>query len=173
LKEVFVAEGDEVVSGQLLGRIHNPDLEAHLAASKLDREALQVRLRALAAESSEEARLAVPVTRRQMNELEQQIAALESKFTTLELRSPQSGTLRTPRTTELKGRFFAAGQPVIEVGAGGTSRLLIALDELQARKLRPGQGVRVGGEPEARELSRQRLATFMGAVSAVQPAHKP
>jgi multidrug resistance efflux pump len=159
LKEVFVAEGDVVVSGQLLGRIHNPDLEAQLAASKLDREALQVRLRALAAESSEEARLAVPVTRRQMNELEQQIAGLESKFTTLELRSPQSGTLRTPRTAELKGRFFAAGQPVFEVGATGTARLLIALDEQQARKLKLGQEVRVRfsglpGEVFSGEISR-------------------
>ncbi len=56
-------------------------------------------------------------------------------------------------------------------GFDGTAPVAVRRDVPNG--VRPGQGVRVGGEPEARELSRQRLATFMGVVSAVQPPHKP
>ena len=142
LSEIFVGEGDKVVARQVLGRIRNPDLEAQLASARLDREALQVRLRALAADSGEEARLALPVVTRQLRELEEQMTGLESKVASLELTSPFDGVVRTARVAELAGRFFAAGQPIIEIGAGGEPKLLIALDEQQARKLRPGQQVR-------------------------------
>jgi putative peptide zinc metalloprotease protein len=142
LVEVLVGEGDKVAAGQALGRLRNPDLEAQLASARTDREALQVRLRALAADSGEEARLALPVAMRQLRELEEQMAGLESKVASLELTSPFDGVVRTARVPELAGRFFAAGQPIIEVGAGGDPKLLIALDEQEARKLRSGQIVR-------------------------------
>ena len=142
LGEVFVSEGQNVTAGQVLARLRNPDLAAQLEAARLDREALQVRLRALAADSSEEARLGLPVATRQMRELEEQISGLKTKVASLELRSPFDGQVRTTRVGDLAGRFFFSGQPVLEVGAEGEPRLLIALDEQQARKLQPGQPVR-------------------------------
>jgi len=138
LSEVFVSEGDAVTAGQILGRIKNPDLETQVEMLRLDREAMQVRLRALASDSSEEALLELPVAARQLRELEEQLAGLESKTASLELRAPCDGSVRTPRIAELTGRFFAAGQPVLEIGAGDEPRLLIALNEQQARRLRPG-----------------------------------
>lgn len=142
LREVLVSEGARVEPGQVLGRLHNPDLEFRLAALRLDREAMLVQLRALSAESSHEARLALPVAAGQVRELDEEIFGVEKKMDTLELKAPYSGVVRTPRPAELAGRYFAAGQPVLEVGEVGGSRLLIALDEQQARKVRPGQEVR-------------------------------
>lgn len=159
LTESFVSEGQAVVEGQILGRINNPDLETQIAAVRLEREALQVRLRALAADSGEQALLELPVAVRQMRELEEQLAGLEGKAASLELRAPCDGLVRTPRVEELTGRFFRAGQPVLEIGATGVPRLLIALDEQQARKLRlglPVQAIFTGfpGEVFAGEISR-------------------
>jgi putative peptide zinc metalloprotease protein len=142
LAELLVSEGERVAAGQLLGRLTNRDLEAQLVALGLDLEALQVRLRALSAEDSEEARLAMPVVARQVREVDEQLQGLAKKAATLELRAPLAGVVRTARPNELVGQFFPAGRPVLEIGGSGPHRLLIALDEQQARKIREGQHVR-------------------------------
>jgi len=143
LSEVAVREGGEVSEGQLLGQLVNRDLESQLAALRLDRESLLVRARSLAAEDTEQARLTMPVLARQVREIEEEIQGVERKTASLELRAPRAGIVRTPRPAELLGRYFAARQPVFEIGGGGRPRVLIALDEQQARKIRPGQPVRV------------------------------
>jgi len=143
LGEVAVQEGEEVTAGQLLGKLVNRDLESQLASLRLERESLLVRARSLAAEDSEQARLTVPVVARQVREIEEEIRGLERRTASLELRAPRAGIVRTPRPAELVGRYFAARQPVLEIGGGEHPRVLIALDEQQARKIRPGQAVRV------------------------------
>ncbi len=143
LGEVAVQEGQAVKEGQYLGRLVNRELESQLAALRLQRESLLVRWRALTAEAGEEARLSVPVMARQVREIDEEISGLQAKAASLELLAPRAGLVRTARPVELVGRYFAARQPVLEIGGGENPRVLIALDEQQARKLRPGQPVRV------------------------------
>lgn len=143
LEEIAVSEGQAVEKGQHLGRLVNHDLESRLAALRLDRESLLVRSRALASEATEEAKLSLPVVARQVREIEEEIRGVEQRIASLELRAPRAGIVRTPRPAELAGRYFAARQPVLEIGGGGKPRVLIALDEQQARKVRAGQPVRV------------------------------
>lgn len=142
LGAVHVSEGEQVVAGQLLAKLDSPDLDTHLVSLRLDREALQVRLRAMASQDSPEARLALPVVARQIRELDEEIAGAARKVGSLGLRSPQDGVVRTRRPAELAGRYFPAGATVLEIGGSGAPRLIIALDEQQARKVRPGQQVR-------------------------------
>jgi hypothetical protein len=71
--------------------------------------------------------------------------------------------VRTPRTEELVGRYFTARQPVLEIGSGERPRVLIALDEQQARKIRPGQSVRVIFDGLPSEV-------FSGAIASVPAA---
>lgn len=143
LDEVFVTSGQEVQAGHLLGRLRNPDVEAQLSALKLQREALEVRLRSLSGEATEEARLGLPVLARQVREVDEELSGLERKVATLELRAGRPGVIRTPRPEELAGRLFRPNQSVFEIGEAGDPRVLIALDEKQARKVRPGQPVQV------------------------------
>jgi putative peptide zinc metalloprotease protein len=143
LGEVFVAEGQMVSEGEVLGRLINRELASQLSALRLQRDSLLVRMRALAAEPTEQARLSLPVVARQARELEEEIKGLDRKAASLELRAPRDGLVRTPRPAELAGRYFAAREPVLEIGGGEEPRLLIALDEQQARRVRPGQPVRV------------------------------
>lgn len=166
LEEIAVKEGQLVEEGAYLGRLTNRDLDSQLAALRLQRESLLVRSRALAAEATEEARLSTPVVAKQVREVEEEIRGLESKTASLELRAPRAGTVRTPRPEELVGRYFAARQPVLEIGGGEKPRVLIALDEQQARKIRPGQPVRVifTGLPGA---------VFQGEITAVPSAPAP
>jgi putative peptide zinc metalloprotease protein len=166
LEEIAVSEGHVVAEGQYLGRLSNRDLESQLAGLRLQRESLLVRSRALAAEPTEEARLSIPVVARQVREVDEEISGLERKTQSLELRAPRAGIVRTPRPAELVGRYFAARQPVLEIGAGQSARVLIALDEQQARKLRPGQPVRVIFTGLAGEV-------FDGQITGVPSAPAP
>lgn len=143
LEEIAVSEGQAVEKGQHLGRLVNRDLESRLAALRLDRESLLVRSRALASEVTEEAKLSLPVVARQVREIEEELHGLEQRISSLQLLAPRAGIVRTPRPTELVGRYFAARQPVLEIGGGEKPRVLIALDEQQSRKVRAGQPVRV------------------------------
>lgn len=166
LTEMAVSEGQLVEQGDYLGRLTNRDLESQLASLRLQREALLVRSRALAAEATEEARLSLPVVTKQVHEIDEEIRGLESRVASLELRAPRAGTVRTPRPGQLVGRYFAARQPVLEIGGGEKPRVLIALDEQQARKIRLGQPVRVifTGLPGA---------VFRGEITAVPSAPAP
>jgi multidrug resistance efflux pump len=166
LSEIIVREGDKVEEGQLLAKLSNPDLEMHLASLLFDRQALEVRSRALAADSSPEAHLAQPVAARQVREVTAEIHAVEEKIASLELRSPGAGVVRTHRPEQLAGRLFRAGQPVLEVGVEGSARLLIALDEQQARKVRPGQSV-------VARFSARSGKTFEGEITRVPVSPAP
>jgi putative peptide zinc metalloprotease protein len=166
LEEVHAVEGQVVGRGELLGRLRNTELESNLEQLRWQRESLQVRQRAMTAETGEEARLLVPVLGRQIKELEEEMAGLERRVASLELRAPRDGVVRSPRTQELAGRFFRTRQPVFEIGDSARTRVLIALDEQQARKVRPGQPVRVifTGMPGR---------VFPGEITAVPSAPAP
>ena len=142
LQEVLVAGGVSVSRGQLLGRVRSEDLASQRTLLDLEVQALLVRLRALSAEDSPEARLSGPVLARQAREMQEELAGLDQKLATLELRAPRDGVVRTSRPEELLGRHYMARETVLEVADPDVSRLLIALDEQQARKVRPGQVVR-------------------------------
>lgn len=143
LRDIAVRQGDEVREGQQLARLENRDLEYQLSSLKMQREMIMVRLRAVSAEGSEEARLTMPVLARQVRETDEEIAGAESKAASLELRAPRSGVLRTPHPQELEGRYFPARVPIFAIGGADEPRVLIALDEKEARKVHPGQSVRV------------------------------
>ncbi|GAB4166412.1 MAG: hemolysin D [Terrimicrobiaceae bacterium] len=141
LREVAVTEGELVAAGQLLGRLENPELASQLEDFRLQKEAMMVRQRAAILDGSEEARLTVPVFQKMVDEADEQIAAYQKKLANMDLITPVSGTVRTKRPGDLVGRFFAAGQPVFEVGHDKAPKLIIVLNEKQARRVQAGQRV--------------------------------
>jgi putative peptide zinc metalloprotease protein len=143
LRSVEVREGERVTVGQRLGVLENVELRRHLRDVLLQREALAVRHRAAVADDTVEGRLIAPVLARQLQEMEEELSGLRAREEQLELVAPRAGVLRTDRIGDLPHRYFAAHQPVFEVGADDNLRVLIALDEQQARRVRVGQRVRV------------------------------
>jgi putative peptide zinc metalloprotease protein len=166
LRRVDVREGQHVARGQLLAVLENADLETELEAMRLEKESLEVRLRSMAATPGEEARLAVPVLQRQLAEMNAQLAGTEERWRSLELRSPLDGAVRTPRPQQLVGKLFPARQAVLQVGQSAVPRILIALDEKEARRVEPGQPVKVVFDSIPGEL-------FTGTVSSVPASPAP
>ncbi len=143
LVSVEVTEGQPVRKGQILGRLENRQLVSELQDLRLQREAALVRQRAANADPTEEGRLTVPVLEKFVAEADEQIRAIEDRIGRLELRSPMDGVLRNRRPDELLGIHFVAGQPVFEVGSDRKPKVVIPLNEKQARKVAAGQRVDV------------------------------
>lgn len=143
LREIHVTEGQIVAKGDLLGRLENQELNTQLADLKLQRESALVRYRAALGDSSPDARLSVPVLEKFVGEADEQIRATEQKISRLELRAPLPGVVRTKRPIDLLGLYFPPGQPVFEVGLSDKPKIIIALDEKEARRVAVGQKVDV------------------------------
>jgi putative peptide zinc metalloprotease protein len=143
LREVNVSEGQRVHAGELLGRLDNPEIESRIADLRLQRESAVVRHRAALSNPTTEARLNVPVLEKFVSEADEEIKAMDERVARLALRAPMDGVVRTKRPGDLLGLHFAPGQPVIEIGDVSSSRLIIAVDEKQARRVAVGQKVAV------------------------------
>ena len=142
LIELDVASGQQVEEGQQLGRIENIELESGLKDLKLQREMHEVRHRAASADDSPEARLLMPVLQKHVSEVDAQIDGVEDRAKRLILVAPRSGVVRTSKPGELVGRHFPANHPILEIGDDTNPKLLIALNEKEARRVRVGQRVR-------------------------------
>jgi len=163
LREVKVAEGQHVAAGELLGRLENPELESQLADTQLQRESALVRQRAALADPSVEARLSVPVLDKFVTEADEQLKGIKDRITRLELRAPRAGIVRTRRPDDLLGIHFPAGQPVFEIGDDSAPKIVIPLNEKQARRIAIGQPVNV----RFAALPQQ---TFRGRITAIPVA---
>lgn len=163
LREVFVEEGQKVAAGEVLGRLENEELASQLEDLRLQRESALVRQRAALGDESPEARLSVPVLDRFVAEADEQIRAIEEKIARLELRSHIAGVVRTKRPADLLGLHFTPGQPVFEVGRNSEPKLIIALNEKQARRVAAGQKVDVRFTALPGEI-------FHGTITAVPVA---
>lgn len=160
LREVYVTEGQHVTAGQKLGRLENSELESGLAEMRLERESALVRYRAALTDPSPEARLTVSVLEKFVHEADEQIHALEKRLKRLQLSAPYDGIVRTKRPADLVGRFFRAAEPVLEIGDDSAPKIIIALNEKQARRIALGQKVDV----RFACLPKQ---TFHGTITAV------
>lgn len=143
MREVFVHEGQAVPAGTILGTLQNPDLDSEKSLLEIEREALLVRHRATLTHPDANVRNGAPAIERMLKEIDEQLIGLNERLDDLVLRPPSSGMVRTQRTGELKGQFFQPGQPVFEIGHEGAYRVVIALNEQEARRVQPGQSVSV------------------------------
>lgn len=141
LREVFVRGGDAVTEGQLLARLEDRNLEAHERDLELQLEAAGVRHRAALMDPDPHIRNSAAAIAKHIGELEEELAGARDKLASLELRAPRDGIVRTPEPENFTGRFFPAGTPVLEVGAIESLRVIVALNEREARRVDAGQPV--------------------------------
>jgi putative peptide zinc metalloprotease protein len=129
--QVYADEGQRIMAGAPLVQLHNAALESRLARSRADSEVANARAATallhyadLGAAASDRERLA-----RQTEELAFEVAKLD-------LRSPISGVVLTPRLGDRLGAYLVEGTEVIEVADLNTLRARVYLSEHDIYKLR-------------------------------------
>jgi multidrug resistance efflux pump len=129
--QVYADEGQRIMAGAPLVQLHNAALESRLARSRADSEVANARAATallhyadLGAAASDRERLA-----RQTEELAFEVAKLD-------LRSPISGVVLTPRLGDRLGAYLVEGTEVVEVADLNTLRARVYLSEHDIYKLR-------------------------------------
>lgn len=143
LQEVYVQSGQVVRKGDLLGRLENFALGSELRELELELEGLEVRYRAAFTDPDPNIRNSAAAIKKLQEELREQIAARREYLAALEVRAPADGIIRIPRPRELEGQYFPAGKPIFEIGYTGPLRVIIALNEREARRVHAGQPAQI------------------------------
>jgi putative peptide zinc metalloprotease protein len=135
---VYADEGQPVAAGDPLVRLHNVALESELARSQADYEVAHARAaRALLRYAD----LGAAV--KEGERLARQTEELTSEVAKLELRSPISGVVLTPRVGDWLGAYLVEGTELVEVADLNTLKARIYLSEHDMYKLRPDSYARL------------------------------
>jgi putative peptide zinc metalloprotease protein len=135
---VYVDEGQVVSSGALVAQLRNRPLASKVARTEADYRTASAEF--IAAESHY-ADAGTASTRR--HQLAQESSLLASETANLELKSPISGVITTPRVADRLGSFVTEGTEVAEVADMRTMLARIYVSEYDMYKYRPHSHGRV------------------------------
>lgn len=160
IQDVRVKEGQLVERGELLAKLHNPEIEAR--AEILARQVLLAE-HALGAAQSRADWGAVEQHARDRQRLAAELGEAQQKRAELELRAPFRGLVITPQIAQRVGEYLREGEEFC---------LLVNRDVMQARVLVPDAELEdVSPEAPAKlKVSALPLKTFTGRVKQILPA---
>ena len=130
--KVYADEGQPITAGALLVQLHNVALEAKLASSRADSEVANTRVATALLHYT-----GLGTAAKDRESLARQTEELTSEVAKLDLRSPISGVVLTPRVADRLGTYLVAGTQLLEVADLNTLRARIYLSEHDMYKLRP------------------------------------
>ena len=160
VEAALVRESDAVHEGDVVVRMSSRAMTADVAreAEDLERSAGEAR----AARAGDEAAAAYQGERHVVSATAA-LGSAQARMGRLEVRSPLSGRILTPRVEDLEHRFVTAGTPLLEVG---DCRELVAALPVSERLL---DDLRDGAEVVAYDEQRP-LAPIRGTVRRIAPA---
>jgi putative peptide zinc metalloprotease protein len=136
--DVYAEEGKPVAAGALLARLRNLPLQSKLARSQSDYHVASGR----AVSASLRYDNFGPMMKEQEN-LARQTSLLALKAGELDLRSPISGVVLTPRVTDRAGTYVTEGTELLEIADLRELRARIYVSEHDVYKLRVGSRARL------------------------------
>jgi putative peptide zinc metalloprotease protein len=138
IREVDVREGQSVVAGERLARLGSLPIESDYEGTRT--------LLAVASDRAAAASLhyvEFGTTLKEREHLEVQLQQSAEKRAALEIVSPISGTVLSPKVQDLVGSTLAAGQEIIQVGDLGSLRARIYISEWDMNKIRNGADAKI------------------------------
>ncbi len=160
VRQVFVHQGDQVKTGQLLATLDNPEITANervvaeqyaLATSAIRNGQDRSDLGATATASGKLARL------------QEELDLARRDVAGLELRAPFDGTVEAPGVEQKTGEYLEAGGELAKVVDRNTMRARILVRDLDL------QDIRVGAPAKVKVLPFP-FQTFSGHVDRIKPA---
>ena len=131
VEKVYPEEGGLVTSGAPVVQLRNVPLESELSRSETD-----YRVAAAEVNSAELHYLGTGAALQKRDQLVERSRILASQAATLELRSPITGVVTTPRMADLAGSYVTAGTELAEVDNIQTMRARIYVAEYEMNKYR-------------------------------------
>ncbi|MGO9127969.1 MAG: HlyD family efflux transporter periplasmic adaptor subunit [Terriglobales bacterium] len=160
VQEVLAAEGQQVERGATLVRLANLELQTQAAETRLRLQAASAR-----AIQSRLNYTDLATADRERDQLVQQSRTITEQLKDLEVVSPITGVVLTPRMQDLAGRYLLAGAEIVEVADFSAMRARVFVPEFTMRDVRVGAPVRL--------LPQGALRSLPGTVISISPAAAP
>jgi len=109
---------------------------------------------------------------RERDSLQQQSTELQSQLSALQVTSPISGTVITPRPADLAGSYVDAGRLLMEVADVSIMRARIYLPEFDLRNVKPGDRVSLKLDSSFMPLH-SRVAELSPSATLIEPGLVP
>jgi putative peptide zinc metalloprotease protein len=164
---VFPAEAQFVTAGAPVVSLRNLDLEARAA-----RVSSELQIATLRAEQARLRYADYGRAERERDSLRQQSAQLASQVSALQLSSPISGVVITPRPLDLAGSYVDAGSLLLEVADVRVLRARIYLPEFDLRDVRRGDRVSLKMDFSFEPLD-SRVVEVAPSASRIEPGLVP
>jgi putative peptide zinc metalloprotease protein len=162
IREVDVREGQSVAAGERLVRLENLPLESDYEGA---RTLLAVASDRAAAASRHYAEFGTALKERQ--HLDSELQQLAEKRASLDIFSPISGIVMSPRVQEKLGSTMAAGQEILQVADIGLMRARIYVSEWDMNKIKTQADarIRVDGVVRSWDAQVSRIGSEPGEIS--------
>lgn len=138
VENVYVEEGQTILSGALLVQLRNIPLESKRAQNEAD-----YRVAAAGVNSAELHYAGTGAALQKREQLGQENRILASEVETLQLKSPITGVVMTPRVMDRLGSYVPAGTELAEVDDTRTMRARIYVSEYEMYKYHPNSTARL------------------------------
>jgi putative peptide zinc metalloprotease protein len=152
VEKVYAEEGQTILSGAPLVQLRNIPLESKRARNEAD-----YRVATAGVNSAELHYAGSGAALQKRDQLGQENRILASEVETLELDSPISGVVMTPRVTDRLGSYVTAGTELAEVDDTRTMRARIHVSEYEMYKYRPNSPARLYVDGNFRKWDTQSL----------------
>jgi putative peptide zinc metalloprotease protein len=143
IREIYVHHGQPVQKGQPLARLENFEISHQRDDLSLQVAGQEVAYRSAISDPDEATRLSAPLIRHQIEGARVELEHLERETRETILRAPHEGIVRNSRLQDLRDSYLKRGTPFCEIGSPDRFRVIISLDEQQARKVEVGQNVTI------------------------------
>jgi multidrug resistance efflux pump len=138
VERVYVEEGQTITSGAPLMQLRNVALDAKRSRSEVD-----YRMAVADVNSAELHYAGMGEALQKRDQLAQEARILSSEAATLELKTPISGVVTTPRLSDRTGSYVTAGTELAEINDTRIMRARIFVSEYEMYKYRPNSGARL------------------------------
>ncbi len=138
VEKVYAEEGQTIAAGAPLVQLRNVPLEAKRAQSEAD-----YRIAAAGVNSAELRYAGTGMALQKRDQLAAGSSILVSEVAALELKSPITGLVTTPRVSDRLGSYVAAGTELVEVDDTRLMRARIYVSEHEMYKYRPNSVARL------------------------------
>ena len=138
IREVLVQDGDFVLADQPLAILENKDLATRIEQLKLEKETAQVHIQTAFAANDPSA---LQKARAELAQIAASLGKAEKDLNSLTLRATSDGIVQGFRLKDLKGRWLEIGKTFCQVTPAQPLRVIIPLDQREAKLVRLNQSV--------------------------------
>ena len=169
VREILVVDGQQVVAGQRLLVLENPEVSRSYHDLCLEIEQTEVKYQAAVdRHETTDAQIA----QRQIAALTEQLSEAQVRFESLAVTAPVSGKIIKRSMQQLLGAYLPEGEPMLSIGNENSKEVIVSIDQSHFDSVSPhvGQPVHIRAGSRARVTGKLQRVEPRATTRLIHPA---